>query len=251
MISPGRGLRVGVREEEGREGGAKEEKEEMEESNSPIFLFLGVVVEREGRGMAGEGFVADPRTENDESRVLSVLCFGVIVEYVAGLRIPDTAGFPILLELPAAVGVFLLGICKLVLTRSTLGFGLLVGIWKETSKFSPVFGFTGFALAFLGIPDSVPGSTIPDLFESEGLGMAEGRAKLSSLSWLVVRGRGIEVGISFLGSVVSWNEVSRLDTAFLGSVVNWKDVSRLSIAFLVSVGRIKETSRFTIPFLAS
>lgn len=87
------------------EGGRKDEKEENEESNSLMFLFLpGVVVENEGLGMAGEGLVAELRTdENEESRILSAFLFGVIAEdNVPGRRIPDVVGL-----LPAGVGFLL------------------------------------------------------------------------------------------------------------------------------------------------
>ena len=132
MISPGRGLRLGVREAEGRVGGRKEEKEE---SNSLMFLFLlGVVPERDGRGRAGEGLVAEPRTEeeNEESSELSLFGFGVDeVEMAEGRRMPDwvgTGGLQIFPEVPAAGVVLLMGICREVLRRSPLGFGLLLGI---------------------------------------------------------------------------------------------------------------------------
>jgi len=132
MISPGRGLRLGVVEEEGREGAWKDEKEEKEESNSLMFLFLFGVAEREGLGRAGEGLVADPRTEeNEDSRIeelLSLFCFGVIVEdtVVLGRRIPDGAGITGLLVF-AGVVIFLLGSWREVLSKSTFGLGLEVG----------------------------------------------------------------------------------------------------------------------------
>lgn len=103
MISPGRGLRLGVREEEEMEGGAKYEKERTEESNSLALLFLlGVIVEREGREIAGEGLVAELRTEeNDESRILSCFCFGVTeVDMLAGRRISVGADIPVLVIFP-------------------------------------------------------------------------------------------------------------------------------------------------------